>query len=240
MTISVVQAAVSGNLSGTAAFGSAVTPGNTVVILVSAYNSGGGGAGMSSSSPTLGGSTPAGSGILASAHSSGSNAIYSAGWLLPAIASPAGDQKTLSITLTGNSGAVALFGYEISGLGSTPTQDLSTTGSAAASTSVSIGPTSAAAQAPEIILGEAAYFGTSSSAGPSGWTSDSPPNQFAWSGYQIATSSGGTYSWAQTTGSAGDWAGLIVSLYAPGGAAASATPQPLIVPSLAAIQAAAW
>lgn len=213
MAISVVQTAVSGNLSGTAVFGNPVTPGNTVLMYVSAY---GDGAPISTSGPQLGRSSVPGASLLTSDYSTSGGNIYSSLWMLPTISPVNGDGETLSITADGGGGLASVIGWEVAGLGSSPSLDMSSAAAAAGGATTSSGTTGAITSASEIVVGGATAYAETQSSPGSPWIVSDTPNAWCWAGYQIVSSAGGSYTWTQTTGGAqdADWAAVVATVKA--------------------------
>jgi hypothetical protein len=233
VTISVVQAQDAGSLPVT--FSNPVTAGNTVfLVIIGATFSG---ATVSSSAPTLGGSSVSGSvaffgsGGVNGINSAlaGNNGAYFSIWMLP---NCAGGSEAVSATVSGS--AVGGFAYEISGLGASPGLDKSSSGSSSGSTAIDSGSSGAIGFAPELILGGAATF-SGSGAGPSSPWANLSPNGNSWAGYQIAVSSGGSYDWAQTGSSAEPWAAGIATVRGTsGGIPHTATASLTVTPALRA------
>jgi Concanavalin A-like lectin/glucanases superfamily len=207
VTISVVQGKVFSGLSGS--LNSAVTAGNTLLVLPYNYNS----TNMSSSAPVYNGSTPSGSAKLTdvNAPSGGAGIVYTGIWMMPAVS---GGGTSVGLTVTGST--VGMAAYEISGLGSAPQLDpgggTSTGGNAGSATAAS-GSTPAITQSPELILGSVITYGGAPAGAGSPWTELSPT--YSKCGYQVVTSSGGAYDYTMGSGGAGDtWAACIAAICA--------------------------
>ena len=204
MTITVVQFEVisnGGNLP------SPVTAGNSVLIGACCYTTSG--STITTSAPTLNGSTPAGSTLLESAISpAGTNRVYSGIWLLPDVSAGNG------IAVSCSDNVLDLIVAEVSGLGATPALDQAVPGSGSTST-VAAGPTGAITQAPELVFALGLAFAVAFN-GPLGapWTSKIGGSGFDQASYQVASGSGGTYTWSSALTGAAPWAASLVTLYA--------------------------
>ena len=243
MTIAVVQ---SNDLNGSGAslsFGSGVTTGNTVFLVVVGYSSSS--SALSVTSPTLGGSSVTGSSTLQSEQLYYSSTGHNVGHFTFMLPDCPGGSAAVGWTAGGGTSIDAAFIYEVSGLGASPALDQQAVADGT-TTAVASGTTPAITEAPEFILGAAAIYagtvggGTGNGPGSPPWTV-LEPNFSGWAGYQIATSSGGTYSWSQTGVSADTWTCGIVTVYAgsggtspsAGNAAAAGTaqsPAPAVMP----------
>ena len=238
MTISLNQSPlVLGSYSGSLA--SAAAAGDTLLYVVTAYTTSG--STISSSAPLYNGASVTGATQLKAVQASGTDAVYTAIWMLPSIS---GSHTSVAITVSGDTvpgdtKTVGLTVYDVAGLGSSPALDKGNTASGTG-TSVTSGASGNITQLPEFVLGSYVTFGQTIATAGAPWTEPAQlTDQFQSSGYQIITSGTASYTYAQTDGASSAWAGAIVTLYA-GGAAAAATPGPLVVPSPAAIQAANW
>jgi hypothetical protein len=204
VAVVVVQTSTNGST-----FTSAVTAGNTVYIIPVLYTTAGNP--ITSSNPTLGGSSVSGTSKLQEVSSplAGSNGAYHAIWQLPNIP---GGATTYGISHTENQ--AGLMAVEVSGLGPAPVLDQNSTGSGN-STAVDSGHNPPTTFAPELVLGAAAVFGASSG-GPSGggWTNFFA-NTNSWAGYQIAAASGGTYDYSMTGNAPGPWSAGVVTVRGP-------------------------
>jgi len=215
VTITVVQAKTGTGTGKTVTFNSDVTAGNSVVLagmFFSASN-----VTISSSAPLFGGSAVTGAVKLADIQSPflSGQTDYDFLWLLPDLP---GGSAVVSITVTnGTAGAnTGLVGWEVAGLGASPSLDKKSTGAAPAggSTAAASGSTGAITSAPEFI---AACMGTQNqfTAAPgSPWTVTAVGDgSFAQAGYQIAASSGGAYNFTGTVTS-GMWAAAVAAVAA--------------------------
>jgi hypothetical protein len=222
MTISVVQTAQQTS-NPPITFGSAVTAGNSVVLVAACYDTAG--TPVTVSGVKLGGSTvtgtvalfnPGGTGAVNSASDGGNVACVSV-WLIPNVS---GGQTTVDYSsAVSNIGSVA---YEVSGLTASPALDQSASGSSISSSTATSGATGAITGAPEFVVGGAMIFSGAGAGAPSGFTYVNPAGDI-WVGYQIPTSSGGTYTWTQT--SAGQpWAAAVATLQAGGVSVSLTTP----------------
>jgi len=215
MAISVAQSGQAGAGGGNWAvtLGSPTTSGNTLFYVATAYQTSG--AAPASSAPTLGGSPVSGAANLAETQDSAFIRLYVAIWMLPDVP---GGQTACSITMANSQtiNNVGLGVYEVSGLGASPALDQSSLGNSASapSTAVDSGTTGTTAHAAEFVLGGAS-IDQNTGAGAAGFTSMSfGGNTNSWSGYQIVSSTG-TFDWAQTAGSAANWAAVIVTVATP-------------------------
>lgn len=215
MTVSVVQSTShAGNPP--ASFGSNVTAGNTVLLVVAGYTTAAGN--PTTSAVKLGGISVSGTvaffnngttgGVLSPL--SGSNAAYLAIWMMPFCP---GGQSAVDVTVSGASGVIGQVIYEIAGLGSTPILDKSSSGGSATGTALSSGATGNLTTGPEFVLGASMAF-AGVPATNSGWTCLQPAGGAdLTAGYQIPLVGGSSFTWAQTT-SGSPWAGAVISLYA--------------------------
>lgn len=208
MTISVVQTALGSINNQGATFGAGVTSGNFVLVASGSYNSGGP---PSPNSPTLGGSTPAGTSQLIEEPSPGSsNTVGVAYYLMPVTAGVAGATALVS---SWSNNEIGIIAWELHSSTGTLTLDKSSTGQGTSS-SFSSGTTGAITGSSEIVAGVAAGFGISMTHPGSPYTDSdgSGGSNFIIAGYQIVTSSGGTYSYAAGTSGSANWAAGIVTL----------------------------
>lgn len=200
MPISVVQS------TSTATFAANVTAGNTVFLVATAtFNMN---VTITSSNPTLGPSSPAGSALWLSQQSpfASSFVCYFGIWMMP---NCPGNFNNLGISIgPGGVGGGVAAAYEVAGLGATPFLDL-TAASNGNSTAVDSGPTGAIRVAGEFVLGHA-NSDNPMGAAPAGWTSLSPATS-NFSGYQLPVAAGISFDWAQTQTPAGPWVAGIVT-----------------------------
>lgn len=238
MTISLNQSpTVLGSYSGSMA--SAAAAGDTLLYVVTAYTTAGGT--ISAGSPTYNGSSVTGAAQYEPVQAAGTDSVFTTFWVLPNVA---GGGTSVGVTVSGetvpgDTKTVGLTVYDITGLGSSPTVDRSNSASGTG-TSVTSGASGNIRQLPEFVCGSYVTFGQTIATVGAPWTEPAQlTDQFQSSGYQIITSGTSSYTYAQTDGASSAWAGAIITLYA-GGASAAATPGPLVVPSLAAVQAANW
>jgi hypothetical protein len=215
--------------SGT--FTNPVTAGNTIILLADAAAASGT---VSTSSPLYNGLAVTGATKLWDLVEGTSNLIGSAGWMLPNVS---GSSSSVALTYTGGgsfgSGATGLWGIEVSGLGANPIAVLPAASAGTTGTALSSGATSNAPSS-GIAVGQAAIFGIVLTSTGGGWTYlPQMSSDFGTAGYQLVSS--GNVTFAGTGASAANGAtGAAIILASP------ASPQPLVVPSLAAIQAANW
>lgn len=230
MAITVVQAAQLGNPPTTAyplTLGAGTTAGNMLLIGVTSFASSN--VAISSSAPTLGGSGVSGTVKLAEVQSAftASLTAYAAIWMLPNV-SGGGTAVASTVTngVTSNS-QIGLMGWEVSGIGTTPVLDQSSTASGA-STSATSGTSGATTVAAEIILGVLVGLDglTGSPTTPASYTNQNitsgPGGTASVGGYQIQSSAGSTYAYANANGGTDVWAGAVVTV----AAAAAAPPAP--------------
>jgi hypothetical protein len=232
MTISVVQSnttvgPANGTFPGT--FTSGVAAGNTLFMVVFAYDSG---SAISATTPTFNGlSYPAAVQLYAIYSTSGSN-IFTAAWMFPNV--PTAGATSVGLTLTGgtNDGNTGQIVYEVSGLGASPLADQTVTQAVNSGGSTTASVTTPAIQfQPEFVLASSIGFGQSQSGVPGApWTNLSAGNNdYAAAGYQVVTSSGGTYTWQGNTGSggtSGDSAAGIVTIAGSAGSGPVLAQQP--------------
>lgn len=227
MTFTFVQADRSADLTAGCTMGAGLTLNNWLVMAAAAYN-----ATAYPSAPTVNGSGISTTTLLQGGSLSGSNSVCYTFWLAQVSAAMA-SQTALSFTAGGGGGAIALYGLEASASGSV-SLDVTAVNSGAGGGSSTVGPTSGTAQSGELSLYILPVFGANPSVTAGGYTLIGDSNYCA-GGYQILGAAGATPSVTATIPAA-DWAGGIVTLVAVNLAA----PRPLVVPSLAAIQAACW
>lgn len=221
MTISVVQSRVinQGGYSGN--FGTNVTAGNSVILVATGAVFA---AAASSSNPTFAGSPVSGAVKLYEVESAGGatgGGVYTTAWLLPNLA---GGSAAVGLTVSNVfGGSFGLFGYEISGLGATPSAGPASTGTAETGTAVDSGSITASGAA--LVIGSGACFSATSLTGPS-----SPWTTIAMTGSASLTSSqvtaGGAADWQATAAASTGWvagiAAVMVSRAAAGSILASA------------------
>jgi hypothetical protein len=209
MAINVVQSMAGGQGTSSLTFSSAVTAGNSVVLIAQGYNSN-----TSSSNPTYNGTTPIGSIKLAELNPS-TYYTYAGIWLMPNLAG--GSTTTgISITPSGSNGFTAI---EIAGLGTKPRLDANggySLGYGATSGSgMPSGYMPALATSSALLIGTGAAYGVSSYVTSGGWT-NVPNASYSVTQYQIVTNaSGNTYQYDPSGGSAG-WGSAIIALYNTG------------------------
>lgn len=218
--VSVAQVQIT-NGGPTGAFGSAPAVGDTVILVICAYTTSSGT--ITSSAPMFNSVTPPGSVKLADKMSpiAGGFGVYVAAWMMPHCGD--GASTGYALTVTGQSGEVAYFAYDIAGLGVFPVADLASTGGAGTGTAVSSGPAGPVLYDKELVLGAATVFGGSSGGPAAPWTVEaSPGGHNGWTGYQIQTARGGkSYTWAQTGTSSDPWSALTVTIRATDAALAA-------------------
>lgn len=188
-----------------------VTAGNSVLLAVTAFNSGGGSV-ISSSSPTYGGNPVAGAVKLTENQSSAAANpnIYSAIWLLPAL--PAGSN---SIAITYVNGFASLTAAtEWAGLGSSPAAGPVNTGAAVGTAAVTSGALTALARA-AAVTGIAGTSANLSAAPGAPWTSVLNGNDC--SGF-IADTAGDTPVFTPAMAGAANWSASIAAVYGPAAA----------------------
>ena len=205
MAITVVQTqSISNSFSGD--FSSNVTAGNTVFLVVFSYAAAD--VTISSSSPQVNGNPVTGATelITVQAPFSGGGTVYAAIWMLPDVT---GGATGVSVTVTNGSlsTSVGVVAYEVSGLGTTPSLDQSSTGSGTTG-SVTSGSSGNTASSPELIIGAAATYGGSPS-GPDGYANTTMGLGFVYAGEQVAATSGNSYSYATGSGTATWCAGVV-------------------------------
>jgi hypothetical protein len=233
MTIQIVQEKVIGQSNNTGAisfsFASAVTLGNTVVVVVACSNSDA--YPMAASNCFLGYELVPGTfAVWDPGNSAGINeavdeGIFATCWVLPNC--PAGNGITLSIA---NMEYInEIVAYEISGLGNSPIVDQFIFNSGATG-NINSGETQGSTFAPEIAIGVgmALNGGAQAPSGDTTWTAvEASGETYARIGYTVATSTATKFSWVETI-SSGPWVSGIVSLYA---APLTGTVQPASIPT---------
>jgi hypothetical protein len=221
VTISVVQTKTVGSgYSGS--FAGNVTAGNAVVLCVSAFHSTFDT--ISTSNPVFNGGSVSGSAKLAEVQQGSGGVLYTAIWIMPNVA---GGAASFGITVSGqtNIAGAGLVAYEVSGLGTAPTLDTSSTGQNTSGTAMTSGASGAIAAAPELIVGAyACNGGTASDAIPGApWTSSQVSGTgVGVAGYQVALSSGGTYTYSATQATSNPWSAAVTAI-APGSGTAHTT-----------------
>lgn len=228
MAIAVVQVS-----NGSGVFPSAVTVGNTVLLVVADYSQ----PGETVTNVQLGTTTVAGTTQLAYPQTTGGVSGDGQGVcivMLPNV--QVSGQTTVNYT-TNFGNVIGTYAIEVAGLGSSPTLDQSVTATGATGT-IASGATGSTTAAAEFVFAAAAtYNGSTSAPTGSSWTATTGlGSNHLTVGYIIQSSSGATYTYGQVVGGTTGWAVAIVTLMA----GSTAAPQPLVVPSLAAIQAACW
>lgn len=201
-------------LSSNGNFTSAVALGHTVFLVACAYTLSA--ATVSSSNPLYNAVPYAGAELLQEIRSpfNGSFGVYHAVWMLPHCGD--GFHPGIGITIT-NGTLVALYGYDVAGLGVAPVVDQSTSGTAATGSAVDSGTTAATLVDAEVIIGVAQIFAGASAGPGSPWTSGaSPGGHNGWAGYQLASALGGTYRWTQTASGSDPWTAGVVTVAANG------------------------
>lgn len=206
MAISVVQSVAGGQGTTTLNFASAVTAGNSVVLIAQGYNGG-----TTSSNPTYNSSTPAGSVRLAELNAN-TESVYAGIWLMPNLT---GGSTTTGITITG--GSNGFTAVEVAGLGPRPQLDahggFSIGYGANSSTGMPSGFTPSLTAQNAILFGTGAAYAVSSYTTPGGWT-NVPYASFSCVQYQIVTNAAGnTYQYNPSGGSA-TWGSIIVAITA--------------------------
>ena len=209
MAISVVQAIPFPNaFSGS--FASNVTAGNTIFLVVGARDNG---TTPTASAPTLGGSAVTGAiQLWTSAWAQDTNVDFGAAWMMP---NCPGGSPAVAITVTNGTATTVcgLIAYEVTGLGTTPTLDKSSS-NIANSNAPNSGASGAITSAPEFILGGVA-MNQGISPGPSGWTNlaVAAGTVALWASYQIVTSSGGSYTYSgMTTIGSSQWTSGVATI----------------------------
>lgn len=200
MTIALAQSIVSFNHTYSGTLGSNGTIGNTLLLGVIGDNN----SSATSSAPLYNGSSVTGAQKVFERTGTGNGLMYAALWMLPALPS-AGTSVSVTCTASSVNGSLTLA--EWSGLGPSPTvQGTPVTGDGVAT--ASLGPTSALASAPAlVVMIGAAFFGWTTEDG--GWTNFLTTSNNQCLGYQLPVSAGSTYSWAGTVNSGDGWSGGI-------------------------------
>lgn len=243
MAISLVQAPVSNSGSTgttlTLTLGTPATAGNCLVVVITTHNG-------STVNPTISGVTLGGSADnFASLFSTGSatDESISAFWTDP---NCAGGQTSVVVSFSSvTSPRYMASVYEFSGLASTNAALLDKSAASALGangTSWSSGSTATTANAVQAWVGLVSTDSTTITGPASPWTNIAQvtPGGTAsdfMSGYQIRSSTGAA-AYAGTFSPSGFYNAAVIALNPP--AVPAATPQPLVVPSQAAIQAASW
>lgn len=200
-------------------FANPVAAGNTVVIIAGGYNSSA--SVMSTSAPTLGGTTPSNAQHLfdapAAYDSSAGQGQIAAMWMLPNVS---GGQTAFGLSIT-NGSFIELAALEIAGLGANPVADVTALfGSvAAAGSSVQAGPTAPTSYGNGIALAATASYGGYSGA----------PTQTYWNVTDNGTHQ--AYGWAYQRFPLGDvyeWTQATSGASAAGVVSIAATPNPKI------------
>ena len=228
-SISVVQSAYFPfNIEGM--FTSAVTPGNSIVLIPALYSAATSGT-FTTSNPQFGsrGNTVPGTQLVQGTGPilpNGPGFGYTALWLLPDVAGGA-TYVRVDCTIPSPGGPLGMFAYEVAGLGAAPQLDPAggVSSAAGSATAVRSGACPAITESPEIIFGFGHIYDVGLSAPTGGWTALAGGGvQNFWAGYQIATSPGATYSWSQTANSTGSWGAAVTAICAQpsGGGAAVA------------------
>lgn len=229
MPYSIVQAAAGGGASS-ASFGSDVTAGNSIALVVWLVGSGT----LTASGPDFNGSTPSGSSSLAVASGNGSM-LYTGIFLMPDVA---GGAAGFSISSYTSGSFYDMAAFELGGLGSSPVLDSGGGTSAAAeggSTAFSSGNTPDLVAASAILIGAAITYGVGTGGGPgSPWAPVSGVQGFAAAGSQVVSSPGSAYAYAESIGSAPGWTAAIAAITAGGGTAHTATASLTVTPSFSA------
>jgi hypothetical protein len=207
VTISVVQVS---NASGV--FPSAVTVGNTVLLVVAEFSA----PTVTVTSVELGGSVITGTTQLEFPQTAGGGSPQGVCIVMMPNVQVSG-QTTVSYTCSGS--VIGTYAIEVAGLGASPTLDqfVTATGATGTISSGSTGSTTAAAEF--VFCAAATYNGTTASPTGSSWTATTGLGSNHLSvGYIIQSSSAQTYSWTQVTGGTTGWAVAIVTLKAGGSA----------------------
>lgn len=213
MAPSVVQSCASAG-GTSASFGSAVTGGNSLVVIGQGY---GGSGGISQfSTPTYDGSAPAGTSLALGTSTPAYTEVhvYAAIWLMPAVT---GGLTAMALANTG--GVNGFTALEVAGLGATPSLDLNGGTSQAfagsgSQTAMPSGDIPGLAAASALLVGTAAIFGGNHYTGPGGWSSPAQAN-FSITQYDIVTAAAGNaYQYSPLDAPDADqaWAAMIVAL----------------------------
>ncbi|HUB93803.1 MAG TPA: hypothetical protein VMB52_04845 [Verrucomicrobiae bacterium] len=202
MSISVVQTTTSSTNSTT--FSNPVTAGNTVFVFPLAYTLSAPPS-VTSSAPTLGGSTLSGTVEVSVDIEYGSVSTYSAIWMIPNVT---GGETVVSIAVQNAGGVIGCLAVEVTGLGPSPSLDAHTFGIAGATGTT--GMTTAADQLVLLAVGQT-YSPPATPGSP--WTTfPSPQDDFAFA-YQISGSTGETFQYTDSGGNGNDgWCGAIVTI----------------------------
>jgi hypothetical protein len=219
-------------------FSSPVGSSSTVYLVGIAYN---GGNAISSSAPTMGGSA-----VTATMAWDGNSPlptsalVYAAVWpLLQGSGIAGGTQLGLSFSATGGATQQTLIGLEFTGLGTSPVLDgAAVTGKGSASGPADSGATAAVTGSLGVAIGVSVGYALTMSAPGSPWTGVAGNSSFCYAGYSVYSASGASYDFSTAYSGTGNWVAGAMA-FTPSGVAAP-TPRPLVVPSLAAIQAATW
>lgn len=226
MPISVVQSRVINQGGYSGSFGVNVTAGNSVILVATGAVFA---AIASSSNPTFAGSPVTGAVKLYEIESAGGatgGGNYTTAWLLPNVA---GGSAAVAITITNVFGGnFGLFGYEVSGLGATPTTGPASTGTAESGTALSSGSITPGAA---IIIGSGACLTSTSMTGPtSPWTTIAMTGNDSLASSQV--SAGGAVTWQATAAASTIWTAGIAAIAATGGGTAhTATASLTVTPS---------
>lgn len=213
-SISVVQTAHAG--AGPLSFGSNVTAGHAVYLVVGAYTTSS--QNISSSSPTLNGNAVTGANAIFNFTSNGINSGFNSGygtyiavWELPNVP---GGVNGLNVTLS-NGTLSQLVAFEVAGLASTPTHDGSdyNTGTNTGTATGSIDSRPCVSGQAAFVLGVAQIFNQSSAPAASPWTSPLSGTLATWAGYRFCTGTNGeNFRWRQTATANGPWSAGIVAV----------------------------
>jgi len=210
VAVSVSHVTVLGTWSGT--LSAAPAAGDTLLYVVTAYTTSG--AAISTSSPTYNGAAVTGAVLLKAQQGPGTNAVYTATWMLPNVSA---GHTSVGITVTGadtpgDQVTVGLTVYDVTGLGASPSLDKSAS-SSGTSSAVTSGASGATTQASEIVVGSLVIFGQTMSPVGAPWTEPAQlADDFCLSGYQLLSSSGSSFTYAKTAGGSASWAGTIVTV----------------------------
>jgi hypothetical protein len=217
VAISVVQS-VQFNNGFSGSFGAAAAVGNSIVMVATGHN--GAGPAITDSSPLYNGSSVTGASKLIEIADPSGYFAYTSTWLLPNIASSG---TSLSITVSNSDSAayVGVFAYEVSGLGTSPFLDKSSSGnnSGGNTSAQSSGASGNTTVNNEFIIGSIVQDGTIGPSYPvSGYTNVGLPGNGSFNsvaGYLIQAASGSSYTYNAGAGNA-DWCASIVSIAAGG------------------------
>jgi hypothetical protein len=202
MTISVVQQVTSAG--GTGSFGVNTTAGNSVVTILSAYQTAAG---------TIT-STVAGGTLLEQFQSAfdGTDTMYSSIWATPNVA---GGSTAYAVSCTGGN-ILSSYAYEVAGLGTTPIPDRTAGNGNSNAGPAASGSTPAIRSAPQIVFGTAIGFAVTLTTPGAPWTALAGSSNFCWAGYQIPVVSGGTFNWSQVMSASAGWSASVASLAVTG------------------------